>query len=960
MTYRSCVLLLGFVCAISSARAQSVTSSISGTVLDASDAAIGGAFVEATDKETGATQRTVSTGAGVFRLTALRPGAYSLTVTKEGFRTYKIENLQVLVGEDRNRVIRLEVAGSAQEVTVIAEDSEIGRIAANATRGGSFLRSEVNNLPMAAGGAGRNYRVLAYQIPGVGTGTSAHAPFAVNGNRPIASLNVMVDSAEFNEVIAGNLMGRGTTEQPVSMETVDAFEIQTSNFKAEFGRASGAVINLVTKRGTNEWHGSLSHYLQNSATNARNAMLQEKPPLRSNLPGVTLGGPLKRNKLFFFGGFELLVRNIFQQSSTIATLTEEQRARAVPAVRPLVALYPEPNIAGTNLHSASIAAPGVTRYVTGKVDYHLTDSHRIGFRNTFTKATGMLRERLPAGNADGGSESQSYVLTLDSNLGPRLINQARANYTYWRAFVRPDFPSLGDPAVNGQVGVLRVVGLPVVGQFRPPSLTRLHNRTVSDDITFFVNRHILKGGVIVRYLMPNTISDRDFNGTMIFTSIDQFLAGRAQTYTRSLGDSRLDLRGTEFGAYLQDDWKATPNLTVNLGVRYEYYSVPSDQHGRIGELYRSDRNNVAPRVGFAYDLFGKSTTIVRGGYGIFYSPIVMDFIGQARFAPPLVFSYSRVFPTFPDLLAGATLRSNVTLLDPGMVQPYGQNWNLTIDRQVLNPNTVLSVAYVGSKGTHLPRTSRPNGGENLPQPQRPDPTLGQVNYLETTASSAYHGFQFSARSVTTNKLTLRGSYTYAKVIDDASDTTQFPLDQRNFRLDRGLADFDQRHLITSYAIYNLPAFGGNRILGGWQLAGTLNIRSGRVFSILANSNNPTGTLNNRIDHVPGSIVRTGSGTQRLSLAPGVTPANLIPPAGQVGTLGRNSERGPLFSDLNLSLQKTFLITESVRLEFRTDCFNSLNRVNYDLPVNNIGNPLFGRVMTANDPRQFQFMARLSF
>jgi len=420
------------------------------------------------------------------------------------------------------------------------------------------------------------------------------------------------------------------------------------------------------------------------------------------------------------------------------------------------------------------------------------------------------------------------------------------------------------------------------------------------------------------------------------------------------------MRNRETAGYLQDDWRLRPSLTLNLGVRYEYYGVPSEKYNRLGDLYARDGNNFAPRIGFAWDIAGRGTSIVRGGYGLFYSPLQMDFVGQARFGPPLVTTFSRVRPTFPDLLAGAAIGSDAYVLDRAIRNPYVQNWNLTLDRQLWNPGTVFSAAYVGNRGIRLPFTSRPNGGENLPPPQRPDPSRGVISYLTGAAGSTYHSAQFSLRTVVRNRLNLRAAYTFSRSIDSASDSAFFPTDERNWRLDRALSDFHQKHLVTFYGVYDLPFGERNRWLGGWQLVGLLLSRSGTPFSLLAGTNTPGGSLINRINDIPRTLDRTPAGSRWLGLQPGVTALQLQPTAGQTGTLGRNTEIAPNFVDLNIGIHKRFRLTERLDLQFRAEAFNTLNRPNYDAPINNIANAAFGNILTAADPRQFQLLLRLGF
>lgn len=935
---------------------QSAVGSLSGIVLDPSGGVVAGAQARLESLVTGRGYQTETTARGLFRMEHLPPGRYAFTLQAKGFRQYQIPAVTLLPGQQVDLSLSLQIADTQESVTVRGEVAEIERVAANGTRSGAFTSSEVSALPMVAGTAGRNYRALAYQLPGVGLSKATHAPLTVNGNRPVGTMNVMVDSAEFNDVIAGNLLGRGTTEQPVSMEAVETMEFATSNFKAEYGRASGGVINLVTRSGGNTWHASAYNFFQNSALNARNALLEEKPPLRANLPGVNAGGPVRKNLLFLFGSAEISVRDMYRSSSIVTTLTPEQRAAAAPAVRALTRLYPEVNV-GTNLNSASIPTPNTSRYGLLRTDWNISARHRGTFRTNFANSVGGFRERLWAGDADSGNRLVSMVASIDSVLSTRIFNQARATYTQSYSEVRPYYPSLGDPAVNGQVGLLVVTGLPLVGQFRPPSETKFQNRNLADDLAVVAGRHTWKAGFIYRWLAPSTTSDRGFNGTLVFPSIAGFLAAQPVSYTRSLGISRIDLRASEISGYVQDDWRLLPQLTLNLGLRYEKYSVPVEHHGRLGELYSADSNNFAPRLGFAYRI--KAATVIRGGYGVFFTPVQMEFIGQARFAPPLVTSYSRARPQFPNLLAGAAIGSDRSVLDRGLRQPYTQNWNLTIERQVKSPGTMVSVAYVGNRGLKLPRASRPNGGENLTAAQRPDPQTGVVTFYSTSAASSYHGLQMSLRSTLGSRLTMRAAYSYSKAIDDVSDTAQFPVDERNWRLERALADFHQPHLLSCSAVYRLPFRESHRWLGGWELSGLLAGRSGTPYSLLSNTNNPSGTLNNRIDHVDGAIIRQSSGSSWFRLAPGVAPSHLQP-LGRPGTLGRNTERAPRFASVDLALRKPFLLTERWRIELRGEAYNLFNTVNYDAPANNIGNPVFGSILTANEARQLQILLRLSF
>ena len=957
---RTAILIASCLFGTSQTFAQVGSATLTGSVLDPSGAPVADAAIEVESLRTGAVTEAVSSAAGLYRLAGLDTGLYRLAAGKDGFRAYRGEDLQLVAGQEVVRNIRLELGAVTEEITVVGSISEIERVASNGVRGSSFAPPEVASIPMVANNVGRNYRAISYQTPGVGFANASHAPFTVNGNRPLGAVNTMVDSAEYNDPVAGNLLGRGMTEQPVSMETVEAFEIQTSNFKAEFGRASGAVVNLVTKRGGNEWHGSAYHFFQNEKLNARGALLSERPARRLNMPGVTLGGPVVRNTLFFYGGYEIGARNQYRASSTIQTLTAEQRARAAPSVRALLPLYPEPNVPGTNLHSAAVPSPQTSQTGLLRLDWQPGDKHRLSARGNWVNAIGPTRDRLAAGNAETDNLSRSWVVGLESSISRRAFNQFRGTYSTYFAQVSPGSPSLGDPAINGQAGVVLVNGLPRLGTFIPFTRTRFHNYTYSNDFTLVTGKHVLKAGLIGRHIQYNSISERNFNGLLIFPSIGAFLGGQPLVYSRAFGDSRIDQRNHEFGLYAQDDWRVTPSLTLNLGVRYEFYGVPGEKYGRLEQDYRADPNNIAPRAGFAWNVSGADRTVLRGGYGFFFSPLQMGFIAQSRFAPPRVTTYSRFRPQFPDPLQGARVGSDEYVLDRDLVNPYVQNWNLTLERQLWGAGSVGSLAYVGNRALKLTRTSLPNGGPNLRAPFRPDPSRGVVSYLTGGAYSDYDALQASIRARLGRGLSYRLAYTFSRTIDVASGSSTVPTDQSDWNLDRSFADFHQPHVLTAFGTYQLPFARRRRFLGGWQVGTLLWARSGTPFSLLANTDNPNGSRINRINDVAGTIDRSPLGSERFRLAQGVAPEQIQPAPGSVGSLARNSELAPSYFDLHVTLEKEVSVRDSVNVRFRAEVFNILNRVNYHQPIDNLGDGRFGQAVRAYEPRQFQLSLRLAF
>lgn len=557
-----------------------------------------------------------------------------------------------------------------------------------------------------------------------------------------------------------------------------------------------------------------------------------------------------------------------------------------------------------------------------------------------------------------------------------MVNEARANYTRFTLyddFVDP--VQLGNAAVNGAVGTVNVNGLSQLGQFSfMARQTAQNNYQLSDDLSWVRGRHSLKMGGVVRRLHLNsgTITP-GFTGQLRFNSISDFLAGRAASYSRNIGNPYIGQRAWESGVYFQDDFQITQRLQLNLGLRYEYNTPPGEVNNLIPQKYsfQPDRNNFAPRFGFALQLDRAAQTVLRGGYGIYYNVLELSFTGLTRFNPPLVGNIVAANPAFPNLAGNAsqTIPSGLVIPQSNARQPYAQHLNLTIERQLLNRNATVSVGYVGTRSLKAPRTSRPNGGDGLVQALRPDPSVGVVNYLETAANSNYNSLQMTF-NVRRRDFTLRTSYTWSKFLDEVSD---FPtgnqnidrgllaLDERNWKLNYGASDFDMRHVFVTAYTYDLPWMRRNRFIGGWSLQGITTIQSGRPYTLFSGTDNLFGTNNNRILDLPATLIRNGGSARRaIDLAPGASRAQITPTRGTLGTIGRNTENGDRLMSFNISAFKDFGLTERVRLQFRAEAFNIFNTVSYGVPDGVLTSPNFGQAITAFDPRQIQLALRLTF
>jgi hypothetical protein len=965
---RLCVILSGSL--LIAAFAQNIGSSLGGRVVDSQGLAIENAKVVVAGEADGSRVETQSGAGGLFQVPLLQPGEYTVSVSKEGFRETRVEGIRLTVGESRSLRAVLAPSTVEQQITV---ESAVDLVNLTESSAGTSFSSEALALPVVAGGVGRNFRTQVYLAPGVTRSNAAHRPFAVSGARN-RNNNYLLDSNDFNEIEGGLIMGRGSSEQLISLEALEGIQVLTHNFKAEYGRQNGSIVSMVTKRGTNEWHGVMYEYFRNEKLDARNTFDVRRLPLRFNQFGAGIGGPVVKDKTFVFGNFEGFTRRT-ANATTIQTLTPAQRVQAVDAVKPLVAMYPEPNIPGTNLYRADAPTGGDQWNYVGRIDQELGRKMRVFFRMTYLQSDsyGVAGAGLQRFNTQ--SAPQGYAIHHTWSPDSRSVNEARFNYTRFvlqDQFIDP--VQLGDPAINGAVGTVFVNGLSSLGQFAfMRRQTAQNNFQWTDDYSRVMGAHSAKFGFAIRRLQLNsgTIAP-GFTGVLRFLSIPNFLAGNAVSYNRNQGNPYIGQRATEYNFYAQDDWQIHPRLVLNLGLRYEYNTVPTEVNNRIEDRYRflPDRNNFAPRIGFAWRADRDGKTAVRGGYGVFYNVLELSFVGLTRFNPPLIANLVNANPRFPNLDQGGSQATPSGLVIPqrDARQPYNQHFNLTVERQ-LSTNTTLSAGYVGTQGVKAPRTSRPNGGDGMPQGQRPDTSIGVVNLLETAAASNYHGlqtqFQWRMRGVY-----VQAGYTWSKMIDEVSD---FPssnqnlsrdilaLDESNWRLNRALSDFDVRHNANIGWSWELPWLRSNRWIGGWSLQGIANMHSGRPYTLYSGTDNLIGSNSNRILDLPGTLTRFGgSNRQAIALAPGTTRPMITPPAGILGTIGRNTESSDSFVTFSVSAGKAFVFSDRWRLEFRAESFNVPNTVSYANPDGVLTSPNFGQAISAFDPRQIQLALRLTF
>lgn len=970
--------LLGVLCAVllctASLSAQNIKAALNGRVLDTQNNSVPNATLTITDTQRGQERTLVSDAQGNFALPGLEPGTYRVSVKAAGFANYESSAIALRVGDALRFDIRLQVSQVNETVNIIDSPTVLQTADTKASR--SFTAEEMNDLPTAAGTQGRNFYTQARTSPGVALSTRAHQPFAVSGQRAINN-NYLIDSVDNNDPNTGTIAGRGANEQLVSQEAIASFEVLTHNFKAEYGRNSGGIVSMVSKSGTNEWHGSAYEYHNNSALSARNPLDLVKPSNRSNLAGFTLGAPVVKNRAWVFGQYETYrVRGL--QSTLFQVLSDAQRTAAVPAVQALVALYPKA------INGATTFNYGLARNINMNTwllrgDVALTERQRLMTRYNIAKAISDSQGGY-AGVIDGTnnlirttmSASVQHSWTLSAN----KLNEVRFGFNRTESL---DVPSdnilfLGDAKLNGEVGQLRVNGLTTIGV---PSYANkyefLNNYQLNDDFTWTRADHTIKFGSSVRRVQVNDGNlDINYRGALSFNNVNDFLAGKPASYLKRVGNPRIGLRRTEWHSFAQDDWRVTPTFTLNVGLRYELNTALSEAKDRIPAQYllKTDRNNFAPRLGFAWQVLPK--TVVRGGYGIYYNALETVFLGLTRYNPPLILTYTVGNPAFPNLFNNATasIPSGLVKPNPDTATPYAQHLNLTVERELWNPQSTVSLAYVGTLGRKETRLRLPNGGEAPPTGyKRPDATVGVVSVLETSANSSYHSLQASWSQRLNKDLQLRAAYTFSKYLDYVSgltssntglDRTQIPLDENRLYLDRGRSEFDIPHIFTLTGIWRVPYFASNRWLGGWSLSSVASLQSGRTYSLFSGTVNQQASNNNRILDLPNTLIRCGSCAVPIQLAGGVTKTQLTPAAGTLGTLGRNTERTDGLVETSFSLSKDFRIKEGIRLQTRGELFNAFNVANFNAVDSVLVSSAFGKYTSAFDPRRMQLVLRVIF
>jgi len=1041
-------------------------SGISGTVTDRSGSVVPNAKVEARDERTNLTWNAVTSQSGAYFIRNLPVGRFTVSVEAAGFQRTVIANVETEVDRVTSVDAQLTVGEVTQSVEVHAETELL--TTTSGTVGNLVTTHEMESLPLN----GRSWISLNYLTPsavkfrGTSSATSNITASVAPGNFVVNGLR-----GGNNKFYIDGVSLENTEDQILGIippvDALQEFRTETANMSAEFMAGAGAVVSATTKSGGNEVHGAVWEYLRNDKLDARNFFDRQVAKLRRNQFGGIFGAPIRKNRTFVFGSYEgfrqvqatTLVGDYptaAQRAGDLSTLPgrvvdplngQPFPGNVIPASRinPLSTSWldkyiPLPNTAvPVGQGNFARAVPRPINYDTyiARLDHRFSDNISIFGRYIYTNTTSLQRFIAPlAFNRPQDQPNHNVAFNYTQTLGAGLVLEGRFGYQRW--FHREPVGSDDNANMLEQLGVAGKPGFTDVAdsQLAPPRISvtgfaqfghgffgrpreYYNDHFYYDGLLMMVRgSHSMRmGGSVIRSRADfpeiiNPTGSWSYTGQFSGSPLGDYLLGYPRSVSTSIDLFSQNLVRTAGSLWFQDDWKATPKFTLNLGFRVDIDGRFATTNGRLSNLdlskpptavlitpnnpafprpagwperlYDAPTFDPAPRFSFAYRLVG--STVIRGGYGIFWQPMGSDPPVNLSIQGPWIRSIGATFditdlPTFdrsnPLRQSQATAAGGFGL-QRDFKDAYVQEWNLTLEHTI--GANLFSVGYLGNKGTHLITFAPPNlapPGPGPIQPRRPYTNVGGIQWEESSRDANYNGLHVKAQRRFARGLAFTASYAFGKAINDGdgtyiesrSDVFQQP---RNPKAERGLAEFDVRHSFTLSYDYQLPlgrghAFFGNasgtldKIVSGWQILGITRFLTGSPFTVTNSFDN----LNNGGTGYPNVVCNPNLGggrshAQQISMFFN-TACFATPPLYTFGNEGRNVVTGPGTQLWDISLQKETSLSERVKLEFRSEFFNIFNNVNFDYPNASYGTAQFGTIRGTSEPsRQIQFGLKLSF
>ena len=986
-------------CSLCSLSAQTPTATIDGRVVDPSKAVLEGVKIEATEIDTGLKYTVQTNSAGLFALTNLAPGAYRLELSKQGFRTLVKPSMELHVQDVVALNFEMVVGSIVESITVEGGAPLVNT--ESATVSTDVDRQLVKELPLN----GRSFQTLFQLTPGAVI-TSATATeqgqFSINGQRADAnyfsidgvSANVGVAASGFLGQSAGGtlpaLTAGGGTNGLVSIDALQEFSLQTSSYAPEFGRTPGGQVSILTRSGTNQFHGTAFEYFRNDAVDANDWFADNlglpKAALRQNDFGGVVGGPILKDRTFFFFSYEGL--RLRQPTTAITDVPDlAGRQAAVPSIAPFINAYPLPTgpSEGDGLAPGdySFSNPSTLDSVSLRLDHRLKKNINLFGRYNRSTSESDIRGASDFWTVNSLEHLAYKLHTATGGLSwfirPTIADDVRFNWSWSRAGVKINEDTFGGAAPLSIQSILpqgqTTANSSLILQLGGPNIdyalgvgdgAQDLQRQVNlvDTVSWQKGAHLIKFGGDYRRLTPQT-NQPSYTQTVTFDVPSDFVAGTPTGGVR-VGAFFGPVDGTyqNFSLFAQDAWKATSQLTVTYGLRWDYNPAPSG-HGAGGlplltvvgisslatlapapvgtPLYHATADNFAPRLGVAYDLSGGSNrvAVVRAGFGEFFD-LGTSGSGDVFSQFPFQGISSRLFPaTYPmspqqAVAPAPSTNAPYSIMDAfpqTLRQPYTYHWNLSIE-EGLGKNQALTIGYIGAAGHSLLRREQIEGTALNPQIQA-------ISSIDNSGYSHYNALQVQFRKRPANGLEVLASYTYAHSLDNAStDSIDTAVtNTMSPAADYGNSDFDIRHTGTVAVDYQIPALYrsgiGKALLGGWGVNTFVIARTAPPVDVQVTEDNGFGLSGYRPDVVPGVPWYLYEGN-----APGgkvINPAAFAVPAQPVqGNLSRNALRAyPLFQQ-DFSIRRSFHLYEHLQLQARLEAFNIFNHPNFAAPPNGLG------------------------
>ena len=1010
-------VLAGIVAAAAPARAQVTTATVYGIVTDASGAALPGATVTMRHEETGRVSTKTTDGSGEFVFGFVLVGRYTLKIELSGFKTYESRDLELSAGQSVRRTHVLEL-GRVQETVTVSGDSMLVNTVAPEQRE-NFSRLEVTELPLGR----RNFS----NILRVGTGvtSASEGGFRLNGLGRNGT-KITVDGTD----ASGNPEGRSTSMyqgfQYVDLVSIEAIqEVQTIKgvIQAEYGHTLGGNVNVITRSGTNAFHGSAFENHQDESLNARNPFLNSKPGLDFNQYGGALGGPIRRDRIFFFTTYEGY-KETAESRVQGEVPTEQLRARllaAQPVYKLALDSLPLPNephaaTANTGRFQDVRLSSAHDNHAVLKGDLRLFGMSNLAV--TYTRGRPYrLTPRVSEVNPRTFQGYQERVTGSFVTGGGRWTTETRFGYNFNDIDRVDRFWDFADPnKPETIVGGRRLPTLSGLGFGTADSEIAEYGRggavwTIEQKFAWTLGQHTFKVGGLYSHRGGGRANIE--NPRIRYENLDDMLANVPSRVQVTFGVNPYRSRSVEAGIFAQDDWRLTSRLVLNLGLRYDYFSnfvaepVSEFPAGLFnpdglrdpanfvfgpfrdpGNPFEPDPVNIGPRAGFAWTVDPAGRTVVRGGAGVMFSPLVWGTFNNAVANGPtqpfrVIYGKTEAatlglrFPVYNEdilpLVEGSSQTQVSDIFDPNIHAPYSVNTYLGVQRS-LGTTLVIETAYVGTRGFEFPMYRTFNPVDRVTG-RRPNPNLGEGNYIDNSQTTSYHSWQTSVRKRYAKNLSFGAHYTWGKVLaytggdigatfhGDAANSVQ---DFHDWGRERGPATGDITHSFVADGVYGLPHLAGRsgfvrHALGGWQIAGVWRANTGAPFSV----GEPSARAASRPDLVDfdrAIFDDYRSTLQYLNpVAFAAVPKSAVSGATlRAGTFGNNALRGPGSFSADLSFAKNFELPGSFKLQVRTDLFNAFNRVNYTSVVTNIESRTFGQITGAAGARAVQLNTRLSF